>query len=145
MKKLLLILLLFPLGFAFGQEIEEEVYTVVEKMPLFGTCEAQQNDERFSIYYEEALKCSNRNIITYLQEEVSINRSELPTGNFKSIIQFIVEADGSVSNEKVKISSGNEAIDNSSLEILRKMEGWQAGSQRGQAVRVQYIIPVNFK
>ena len=134
---------LVPIDFKF--EEEAEVYTIVEKMPLFGTCEEQKTDERFTNYYKEASKCSNRNIETYLQKAVYKIRNQLPPGFFNTQIQFIVETDGSLSNEKIKISSGNEAIDNAALEIVKNMENWQAGSQRGKAVRVQYMIPVIFK
>lgn len=145
MKKLLLILLMFPLSFAFGQENEEEVYTIVERMPLFGTCEEQKTDERFYSYYKEASKCSKRNIEAYLQEEINKIRNQLPSGYFNTQIQFIVEPDGSLSNETIKIGSGNDAIDTTALEIVKKMENWKAGSQRGKAVRVQFVVPIEFK
>jgi len=132
---------LVPIDFKY----DEEVYTIVEKMPLFGTCEEQKTDERFTNYYKEASKCSNRNIEAYLQEEVNKIRSQLPSGYFNTKIQFIIEPDGSLSNETIKISSGNDVIDTTALEIVKRMENWEAGSQIGKAVRVQMTVVVNFK
>lgn len=59
-------------------------------------------------------------------------------------ITFIVENDGSVSN--VKVAKGvDPLIDNEALKAVASSPKWTPGRQRGVAVRVAYIIMLNFQ
>lgn len=124
---------------------EGEIFSIVEKMPLYGNCKEQVNDERIVSYYKESSKCSIKNIENYISKEVSKIRNKYPAGYFNPKIQFIIERDGRLTNATVKISSGNESIDQAALDIVSKMDEWQGGTQRGVPVRVQYLLPVQFK
>ena len=59
------------------------------------------------------------------------------------IVQFIVEKDGSITNAKV-VRGVSPLLDQEALRVVGIMPKWNPGTQRGQAVRVQYTLPVMF-
>ena len=59
-------------------------------------------------------------------------------------VNFVVEPDGSVSNVTVMRSLGG-GCDEEAMRVVKSMPKWKPGKQRGKAVRVSYILPVNFK
>jgi periplasmic protein TonB len=59
------------------------------------------------------------------------------------ILTFIVEKDGSVSN--VKVTKGvDPLLDNEAVKAISESPKWTPGLQRGQPVRVRFIIPLTF-
>lgn len=74
----------------------------------------------------------------------------------RSVVQFIVEIDGSVSNPEIFISSATDRSDtvNSSIfkqfdieaiRVISDMPKWSPGKHDGKLVRVKYLIPVSFR
>lgn len=63
----------------------------------------------------------------------------------RSVIAFIIERDGSVNDVRVLRSSGDEQLDTEALRIIKSSPKWLPGEYRKQPVRVQYIVPVNFR
>jgi periplasmic protein TonB len=61
----------------------------------------------------------------------------------KVYISFIVEPDGTVSNVTV-IKGVHPLIDTEAVRTIKASPKWTPGLQRGQAVRVRYIIPLGF-
>ena len=61
----------------------------------------------------------------------------------RSIITFIVEKDGSLSNFKVVRALGS-GTDEEAIRALKQSPKWNAGKQNGHTVRVQYSVPVSF-
>ncbi|MGD0340541.1 MAG: energy transducer TonB [Bacteroidales bacterium] len=61
----------------------------------------------------------------------------------KVVLSFIVEKDGSVSNVIV-VKSVNPLLDNEALKTISESPKWTPGLQRGQPVRIRYLIPVDF-
>ena len=59
------------------------------------------------------------------------------------IVQMIIEKDGSITNTKV-VRSVSPLLDQEALRVVGIMPRWNPGTQRGQAVRVQYTLPVMF-
>lgn len=114
---------------------ENEVFTIVEDMPVFGNCEGTRNEKR---------SCSNENIKSFIENEVAKYTFEVQG---KVFVEFVVDENGNVINETIAKSSyykEYKELDNAALEIVRKMKDWTPGKQRGKAVKVQYIVPVNF-
>ena len=66
------------------------------------------------------------------------------TGEGKLVIAFVVEADGSLSDLKIKkdegFKTGEEAI-----RVLKKSPKWYPGLVKDKAVRVQYHLPISIK
>lgn len=63
----------------------------------------------------------------------------------KVYVGFIIEKDGSVSNVKIKRSSENEELDSEGVRVVSSMPKWSPGEMDGKKVRVEYLIPINFK
>ena len=61
----------------------------------------------------------------------------------RTLVSFIVEADGSVSNLDV-MQSSHPILDKEALRVVGLMPKWKPGRQKGKAVRVSYVVPVTF-
>ena len=61
----------------------------------------------------------------------------------RSIIEFVVEKDGTVSDFKV-VRSLNKECDEEAIRVLKTMPKWKPGRERGEPVRVKYMVPVQF-
>ncbi|HPE42952.1 MAG TPA: TonB family protein [Bacteroidales bacterium] len=112
---------------AFKQEQApgEEVFTVVEVAPEFpGGPTAMINFLANNISYPEEARRDS------IQGRVYVN--------------FVVEADGSVSNVKILRGIGG-GCDEEAKRVVALMPNWTPGYQRGQAVRVSFNLPVRFK
>ena len=59
-------------------------------------------------------------------------------------VNFIVEPDGSLSNIKVLRGIGG-GCDEEAVRIVESLPKFKPGMQNGEAVRVSYMIPINFK
>ena len=61
----------------------------------------------------------------------------------RSIIEFVVEKDGTVSDFKV-VRSLSKECDEEAIRVLKTMPKWKPGRERGKPVRVKYTVPVQF-
>ena len=61
----------------------------------------------------------------------------------KVFVQFIVNADGSISDTSIKRGIDTR-LDNAALAVVKAMPNWNPGKQKGIAVRQQFVLPVNF-
>ena len=104
---------------------EHDVYQIVEQMPEFPNG-------------QEAL-------MLYIAKQVKYPAEAKKAGaQGRVFIGFIVEPDGSLSDFKVLRGIGH-GCDEEALRVVKSMPKWKPGMQRGKAVRVQYLVPVNFK
>ena len=104
---------------------EHDVYQIVEQMPEFPNG-------------QEAL-------MLYIAKQVKYPPEAKKAGaQGRVFIGFIVEPDGSLSDFKVLRGIGH-GCDEEALRVVKSMPKWKPGMQRGKAVRVQYLVPVNFK
>jgi TonB family protein len=62
----------------------------------------------------------------------------------KVFVNFIVEKDGSVGETKVIRGIGG-GCDEEAIRVVSQMPDWIPGTQLGEAVRVSYNLPINFK
>ena len=103
---------------------EHEVYQIVEQMPQFSNG-------------EEAM-------MQYIAEQVKYPAEAKKSGvQGRVFVGFVVEPDGSLSDFKVLRGIGH-GCDEEALRVVESMPKWKPGMQRGKAVRVQYLVPVNF-
>ena len=63
----------------------------------------------------------------------------------RTLVSFVVEKDGKISNVQVLRSSGDMMLDREAMRVIRTMPRWRPGYMKGQPVRVQYQIPITFK
>lgn len=59
-------------------------------------------------------------------------------------VQFVVEKDGSL-NEITVLRGVSEDIDAEAIRVVKAMPKWKPGMNEGKTVRVQYVLPFNFK
>ena len=59
-------------------------------------------------------------------------------------VQFVIGKSGAVSN--VKIMRGRDPyLDKEAVRVVKTLPKWKPGKQRGKAVKVSYVVPINFK
>lgn len=109
-----------PITFHLSQPT---VFSVVEVMPRFnGNMEAWLKD---NLKYPEKSQKAKEEGVTF--------------------VGFVVNEDGSLSDFKIQRSSGYQALDEEALRATKAMPKWIPGKQRGQAVKVSFVVPFNFK
>lgn len=59
------------------------------------------------------------------------------------LVNFVVEKDGSITEVKV-IKPAFPSLDAEAVRVVKAMPKWKPGYQKGQAVRVQFTMPINF-
>ena len=108
------------------EEVEEEIFVVVESMP------------EFPGGAQEMMKFIAENIkYPVIAQENGIQG--------RVICQFVIEKNGSVTDIQVVRSSGDASLDKEAERVIKTMPKWKPGKQRGKPVRVKYTIPVSFR
>ena len=105
--------------------VEQEIFQIVEEMPAY-----PGGDQKLMEYVAKNIKYPQIARETGIQGRVFVG--------------FVVEPDGSVSNVKVLRGIGG-GCDEEAMRVVKSMPRWKPGKQRGKAVRVSYMLPVNFK
>ncbi|MBE0661458.1 MAG: energy transducer TonB [Bacteroidales bacterium] len=105
-------------------DISEEIFIVVEEPPSFNG-----GDEARIKYISENIKYPEEARAKGIQGTV--------------FVTFVVEADGSVSDVKILRGIGG-GCDEEAVRVIESMPKWIPGKQRGQAVRVQFNMPIRF-
>lgn len=148
-----IILSLLPLTQAFGQypattlEIEPatEIFRVTEQMPIFPDC-AEMPDIPGNTAKND---CSQRKMTAYIQSQLQYPEAARKARvKGRVTVQFIVEADGTVSNIACIGDIGYGCCEEA-VRVIETMnalpERWSPGKHRGRPVRVQIVAPVQFK
>lgn len=127
MKTLLFLLLIGQSLFARENDgnSSDKVYTIVESAPEF-----VGGDSALTFFLQKNLKYPKQALKNGIEGKV--------------VVQFIIEADGKLSNIQIFEGAGEE-LDNEALRIIKKMPRWKPGSQQGKNVRTMFALPVNFK
>ena len=105
--------------------VEQEIFKIVEEMPSY-----PGGEQKLMEYVAKNIKYPQIARETGIQGRVYVN--------------FVVEPDGSVSNVSVLRGIGG-GCDEEAVRVVKGMPKWKPGKQRGKAVRVSYMLPVNFK
>ena len=104
---------------------EDTVYQIVEKMPQY-----RGGEEAMMKYVADNIK--------YPQEAKDKNISG------RVFVSFVIEKDGSVNEVKVVRGIGG-GCDEEAARVIKGMPNWEPGKQKGKPVRVNYMMPINFK
>ena len=105
--------------------VEQEIFKIVEEMPSFPGGEAK--------------------LMEFVGKNIKYPQIARETGiQGRVFVNFVVEPDGSVSNVSVLRGIGG-GCDEEAMRVVKSMPKWKPGKQRGKAVRVQYMLPVNFR
>ncbi len=103
---------------------DDEVFMVVEEMP-----EYPGGVEALRMFLAQSVKYPMEAVKKGVQGKVYVN--------------FVVEKDGSVG--LVKIARGvSPELDAEALRVVKLLNNWVPGKQKGKPVRVSYTVPINF-
>lgn len=107
------------------EEVEEEqIFTIVEDDPEFPGGQAA--------------------LMQYLQSNLRYPTMAREAGIQGTVfVTFVVERDGSITDVRVLRGVGG-GLDEEAIRVVRNMPAWTPGRQRGQAVRVQFNLPIRF-
>ena len=131
MKKLLLMSLMALFGFTtvsaqktVVSQKNEDVFDIVEQMPEYpGGMQALFEFLKENIKYPEDAQ----------KQKVE----------GRVLVKFVVETDGSISNIEVA-KNAFPSLDAEAERVVRIMPKWTPGKQKGQVVRVKFMLPINF-
>lgn len=105
-------------------QVQDEVFFIVEQMPEF-----TGGDLELRKFIARSVKYPVVAVENGIQGKV--------------FVTFVVEKDGSVGN--VKIARGvDPSLDKEAIRVVSSLPKWKPGTQKGEAVRVSYTIPINF-
>lgn len=77
-----------------------------------------------------------------LKRWIAANKRNLPY-NDRVRVSFIVERDGSISNEKIVLSKGDE-LDKEAIRLVKNMPKWVPANKDGEDVRSNYSLDIFF-
>ena len=133
-------------------EIEDEVLVFVEDMN-----ESADVEETEAIYVEEEriFEVVEENpefpggtaaLMKYFKDNIKYPRvSRDNNSQGKAFVRFTVNSDGSIQDVEVIKSSGDIYLDKEAIRVIEAMPKWKPGRQLGKAVRVKFVLPVNFR
>jgi protein TonB len=133
MKQAISFLFLVIPFFLFAQEPpkeqQDEVFTIVEKMPQFPGGQTE--------------------LIKFLQTNMKYPEEDRKNGvEGKVYLQFVVEKDGSVT-EVTPIGKVEEwatkAMVEEAMRLINEMPKFEPGTQRGKPIRCRFTLPIVFK
>ena len=117
----------------------EEIFKVVEQMPMFPGCENAGGSN------EEMQQCATKKMLEFIYGHIkypAIARENGVEGT--AVVTFVVEKDGSITGARVVRDPGAQTGDEA-LRVVKTFPQWAPGKQRGQPVRVQFNLPVKFR
>jgi periplasmic protein TonB len=106
-------------------EVAEEIFTVVEDQPMP------------SGGYEAFYKYVSKN----MKYPAQARRMGVEG---KVFVQFVVDKDGTISEVQVVKGIG-AGCDEEAIRVIQESPKWKPGKQRGRAVKVRMILPIQFK
>ena len=108
-----------------SREMNEQVFTVVEKMPSFPGGDAE--------------------LLKYIATNIKYPKESQDNGEQGRVIcSFIVGRDGSVNNPEV-LRGVTPLLNEEAVRVINTMPSWNPGMQRGKAVAVKYTVPITFR
>jgi len=112
-----------------GQDVEEEIepisFAVVEEKPTFPGGDAE--------------------LMGFIAKNTKYPEIAKENGiQGRVFIQFVIATDGSVT--KVTLARGVDPyLDAEAIRVVKLLPKWTPGKQRGKAVPVTFVVPINFK
>lgn len=92
----------------------------------------------------ETMPQFNGNMQTWLKNNVKYPVKAIANKEKGRVfVSFVVERNGNISNTKVT-KGVSPLLDAEALRVVKSMPAWIPGKQRGQTVRVAFVVPINF-
>lgn len=106
--------------------VEDPVYVVVDKAPDFPG--------------------GHTALAQFIGENLQYpSKAEINGEQGRSIVQFVVNTDGTISQEGIVRSSGYELLDAEALRVTKAAPQWTPAQIAGKNVRSYYTLPITFK
>ena len=116
---------------------EEEIFTIVEDMPRFPGCENIANKE-------ERKNCAEGKLVQYLSKITYPPIAKENDIEGQVFIKFLIDKSGAVTNVVV-MRGADKILNDAAVNHVKRMPKWTPGKQRGQPVKVQFIVPIKFR
>lgn len=117
--------------------VEQEIFTIVEEMPRFKGCE--------KVDKAEVKACTDSEILQFITKNVVYPQMAIENDiQGKVYVRFIVDAAGKVTDVSIAKAS-DKLLEQAAIKVVKSFPQFTPGKQRGKSVKVQYVIPVNFK
>jgi TonB family protein len=85
-------------------------------------------------------------LATYIAENLQYPAEAEANGEQgRSIVQFVVNIDGSICQERIVRSSGSKSLDAEALRVTKAAPQWIPAQLAGENVRSYYTLPITFK
>ncbi|PCJ81221.1 MAG: hypothetical protein COA49_05790 [Bacteroidetes bacterium] len=142
MKNLIVLMaILIPLVSFSQSNTDGQILRKCEIMPAFGEC--------VDAPMEDIYRCSSMALMEYVGAETKYPETALVSKTEGTIyLVFVVETDGSVNDVKVMRgigdSEGAKALEEEALRVVKGLPNFRPGTEKGEAVRIEYILPVKF-
>ena len=102
---------------------KQEIFTIVEQMPVFPGGEGE--------------------LMKYLQKNIKNPAMAKENGITGTVYcQFVIDVEGKVTD--VKVVRGVPGLDGEATRVIKSMPPWKPGKQTGKAVPVQFTLPIKF-
>lgn len=130
----------------FTIDVEATVFTEVEEFtPIVIEEEEVEEEQIFTIVEDQpAFPGGQSALMKYLQENLKYPTMAREAGIQGTVfVTFVVEKDGSITDVRILRGVGG-GLDEEAIRVVESMPSWTPGRQRGQAVRVQFNLPIRF-
>jgi len=130
----------------FTIDIEATVFTEVEEFtPIIVEEEEVEEEQIFTIVEDQpSFPGGDAALMRYLQENLKYPTMAREAGIQGTVfVTFVVERDGSITDVRILRGVGG-GLDEEAIRVVQSMPAWTPGRQRGQAVRVQFNLPIRF-
>lgn len=107
------------------EEVADQIFTIVEKQPEF--------PGGMTAFYQ------------FVQKKLKYPSQARRMGiEGKVFVQFVVDKKGNITDVQAVKGIG-AGCDQEAVRVIKNSPKWQAGKQRGKAVKVRMILPITFK
>lgn len=130
----------------FMIDTEATVFTEVQEFtPIIVEEEEVEEEQIFTIVEDDPEFPGGQSaLMQYLQSNLKYPTMAREAGIQGTVfVTFVVERDGSITDVRILRGVGG-GLDEEAIRVVRNMPRWKAGRQRGQAVRVQFNLPIRF-
>ena len=123
---------------------------VVEVDYIHDVAQAPANDDPEKVFQvvevQPEFPGGQQEMMKYLQSNLKYPEAAKAAGaEGKAFVQFVVKADGSISDVQIMRSTGNESLDAEALRVVKAMPKWRPAMNKGKAVNVKFVLPIVYK
>ena len=113
-------------------------FNKVEVVPQFKACKKVAADKKVDCFTDRIISHIHRNF--YYPEGAAVNNIE-----GKVWVRFIIDKQGDVKNIKMRGPANGELLEGAAKKMVSNLPKFIPGTEGGQAVNVEYTIPISFR